>query len=83
MEGIRIVMRKKYTCIIAQIFFYETETNNTIKVYRVFSCVLDSVVDNYVCIEYLCCRYKTLSVLFSHQISQEESYNGLLGIGIR
>ena len=31
---------KKDTCVIAPIMFYETKTNNPIKLYRVLSCVL-------------------------------------------
>ena len=49
MEGIRNFMRKKDTCVIAIVMFYYTK-NNSRKVYRVLSCVLYSVVDNYVCI---------------------------------
>ena len=50
--------------------------------YRVLSCVLYSVIDNYVCIDYLCCNYKTLRVISSDKIFEEASYNKLLGIDI-
>ena len=82
MEGIRNVTRKKDTCIIALVIFYETKTKNPIELYRVLSCVFYSIIDNYVCIDYLCCNSKTLSVISSDKISEEASYNGLLGIGI-
>ena len=81
MEGIRNVMRKNDTCVIAIVMFYETKTKNLIKLYRVLSCVFYSIIENYVCIEYLCCNSKTLSVISSNKIFEEASYNGLLGIG--
>ena len=52
------------------------------KVNRVLSCVIYSVIDNYFCMDYLCCHYKELSVISSNEISEEVSYNGLLGIVI-
>ena len=55
---------------------------NTIRVYRVLSCVLYSVIDNYVFIDYICCQSKTLSRISSDKISEQASYNELLGIGI-
>ena len=45
-------------------------------------CVLYYVIENYFSIDYLCCHYKTLSVISSDKISEEASYNELLGIGI-
>ena len=62
--------------------FYESKKDNPIKIYRVLSCVLYSIIDNYVCIEYLCCHSKTLSVISYDKIFEEASYNGLLSIGI-
>ena len=75
-------MRKNDTWVIALVMFYETKTKNPTKVYRVLSCVLYSVIENYVCIEYICFHSKTLSVIFSDKIFEEASYNELLGIGI-
>ena len=82
MEGIRSIMRKKDTCVIALIIIYETKTNNPIKVYRSLSCFLYSFIYNCVCIDYLCCHSQTLSVISSDKIFKEASYNVLLGIGI-
>ena len=48
MKGIKIVMRKKYTCVIELGIFYETKTKNPTKVYRMLSCVLYSFIKNYV-----------------------------------
>ena len=62
--------------------FYETKTKKPTTVYRVLSCVIYSVIENYVCNNYLCCHSKKLSVISSDKIFGEASYNELLGIGI-
>ena len=82
MELIRNVMRKKDTCVISLVIFYETRTKIPIKVYRALICVLCYVMENYVYINYLCCHYKTVSFISSDKIFEESSYNGLLFIGI-
>ena len=46
MEDIKNVMIKKDTCVVALMMFYDTKTNNPIKVYKVLSCVLYYVIDN-------------------------------------
>ena len=68
MEGIKNVMRKKDTCFISLIMFYSSKTINPIKLYRLLSCVFYSVIENCVCIEYLCCQSKTLSAISSDKI---------------
>ena len=50
--------------------------------YSVLSCVLYSVMYNYVCIEYICCHSKTLINVSYNKIFEEESYNELLCIFI-
>ena len=45
-------------------------------------CVLYSQIENYVCIKYLSCQYKTLSSIYSNRIFEQTSLNILLGIGI-
>ena len=82
MKNIIGVMRKKDTCIIALIMFYESKTKPPIKLYRVLSCVLYYIIDNYVCIDYLCCQSKTINSIPSDKIFEQASYNILLGIGI-
>ena len=73
-------MRKKDTCIIPLVMFYETKKPT--KVYRVLSCVLYSIIENYFFVDYLCCHSKRLSFISYDKISKEASYNELLGIGI-
>ena len=60
-------MKKNDTCVIAPVIFNETKKNPT-KVYRVLSCVIYSFIDNYVCIDHLCCHSKTLSATSSDKI---------------
>ena len=62
--------------------FYENKTKNRVKTYRMLSCVLYSVINNYFCIDYICCNPKTLSVISSDKIFKQVSYNRLVGIGI-
>ena len=75
-------MRKKDTCVIALINFYDIKSKNAIKVYRVISCVLYSIIKIYVCIDYLCFQSKILSRISSDRIFKQTSYNILLGIVI-
>ena len=82
MSGIRNVLKKENMCVIALVIFYENRTNNTMKVFRVLSCVLYTVIENYVCIAYLCCQSKKLSLICSDKVFYDGSYNELLGIGI-
>ena len=50
--------------------------------YRVLSCVIYSVIDNYVCIDYICYKYKKLSIISSDKIFEQALYDIWLGIGI-
>ena len=48
----------------------------------VLSCVPYSIKNNYVCIDYLCCQSKALSIISSDIIFEQTSHNIWLGIGI-
>ena len=50
--------------------------------FRVLCFVFYYAMENYVCIDYLGCQFKTISVICSDQIFAVMSYNQLLGIGI-
>ena len=82
MSGIINVTRKKNMCVIELVIFYENGTTNQMKVFRLLSCVIYYVIDNYFCIEYICCQSKTLSIIYCDKILENTSYNELLGIGI-
>ena len=62
--------------------FYENITDNPTKLFRVFICVLYSVIENYVIIDFLCCQNKKLSIICSDKTFADMSYNEFIGIGI-
>ena len=71
-ERYTVFMRKKDTCVIALVMFYDTKTKNTTNLYWVLRCVLYYVIDNYVFTDYLCCHSKTFSIISSDKIFEEE-----------
>ena len=74
--------KKENTCVISLVMFYETRTTNPMKVLRVLSLIVYYFIYNHVCIDYLGCQYKKLSIICSDKIFEDRSYNELLGIGI-
>ena len=46
------------------------------------SCVLYSLINNDVCIDYLSCQSKTLSRISTNRRYEQKSFNILIGIGI-
>ena len=56
MENIRDYLRKKNTCVMEVIIFYENNGEKPKKVYKVLSCFVYSLIENYVCIDYLLCK---------------------------
>ena len=52
------------------------------KMYKVLSCVIYSLIENYVCIDYLWCQSKTLIFVSSKPKLEQTSFNILLVIGI-
>ena len=48
---------------------------NSTEVFRVLSYVVYSVIDNYVCIDYLGFQYKNLNIICSDKIFADSSYN--------
>ena len=82
MKAIRYCLMNKNTYVMAIIMIYENSGKNIGKVYRVLSCVVYTLIDNYVCIDYLSCKLKTLSNISCHPTFKDTSFNLLLGIGI-
>ena len=80
MKNIKKNLMKKNTFVMAPIVIYEN--NGEKKVYRVLSCVVYTLIDNYVCIDYLLCQSKTVSDISSNSTFKYTSFNLLLGIGI-
>ena len=72
-ETIIDFIRKKDTCVIALILFYENKGEKQKNIYRVLSCVLYYLIDNYVYIDYLLCQSKILIRISSNRISEKAS----------
>ena len=60
MKTIRDCLLKNNTSVMALITIYETVGISIRKVYRVLSCVVYTIIDNYGCTEYLSCQSKKL-----------------------
>ena len=74
MENIRYVLKKNNTCVIALIMLYDNKGIKPKKVYRVLSCVLYYLIDNYVCIDYLSCQSKTLTIISTTRIFKQTRF---------
>ena len=81
-KQLKSVLKKKNTCLLGLIMFYKTNGLEPKKMYRVLSCVLYSLVENYGYIDYLSFQSKTLSIIFSKPTFEQTSFNILLCIGI-
>ena len=53
---IKTTLSKKNTSVLALMIFYETRADNPKKYFRVLSCVIYSIIKNYVCVDYLACQ---------------------------
>ena len=62
--------------------FYETRNINATKYFRVLICVIYTIIDNYVCIDYLDCQPNKLSFICMDGNYLRKCFNELLGIGI-
>ena len=68
MVGIQNVTRKKGYTRYCTNNFYGIKTKDPIKVCGVLSCFLYYTAENYVFIDYLCCKSKKLSSISSDKI---------------
>ena len=59
---IRNNMKNKNTCVLALVMFYETRHKNATKAFIVLSCVIYTIIENYVFIGYISCQSNRLSV---------------------
>ena len=55
---IQAILFKKNTSVLELIMFYETRAYNTKKTFRVLSCVIYTIIKNYVCIDDLVYQQK-------------------------
>ena len=82
---LRATLAKNKAILLALLMFYETRKNPK-KYSKVLSCVIYTIISNYVCMDYLACEWEKLSELtvgtggvFKHR---NKSYDKILGIGI-
>ena len=72
--------------MLALVVFYELGTFNPRKIFKVLSCVIYTIIDRYVCIDYLGTETKKISELHlgcSLKTRHEnKDYENLFGIGI-
>ena len=77
---------KRDTIVLALVVFYELGNFNTRKMFKVLSCVIYTIIDRYVCIDYLVTETKEISELIlgcNLKIKYEGmDYENLFGIGI-
>ena len=78
----RDCLLKNNTSVMELIMTYGNNGKYTRIVYRMLICVVYSLIENYVCIDYLLCQSKTLSIISSNIIFKQTSFNISLGIGI-
>ena len=57
-------MGKKITCFLSLVLSYEKRNKNSTKGVRVFSCVIYTIIENYLYVDYLVCQSKKLSVAY-------------------
>ena len=82
MKTIKNCLMKNNTSVMALIMIYENNGEIPRKLYRVLSFVVYTLIENYVCIDYLLCQSKTLSDISINQTFKDKSFNILLGIAI-
>ena len=82
MYGIKYILKKEFLCVIGLVMFYGSRTKNSMKVCMLLSCALYYLINNYVCIDYIGCQSKTLSVICYDKICADMNSNEFLRIEI-
>ena len=62
--------------------FYGMRHKNAIKDFRVSICTIYAIIYHYVCVDYLACQSKKLSVIYKDRKYKGKSFNESMGIGI-
>ena len=57
-KQINVILKRPNTIVIALIVNYEHGSYSTRKMFKVLSCVVYTIIDKYVCIDYLCTEKK-------------------------
>ena len=82
MKAIKNCLMKKNTFVMALLMIYENTGEIPKQMYRVLSCAVYSLIENYACIEYLSSQSKILSAISFNPTFEDTSVNILLGICI-
>ena len=61
-KHINKILLKRNTRVIALVVHYEHGNLNTRKMFKVLSCVIYTIIDRYICIDYLCTEIKNKSI---------------------
>ena len=67
---------------MALIMIYETVGISIKNIFIVLSCVVYTIIENYVFIDYMSCQSKTLSNISNYKTFKETNFNLLIGIDI-
>ena len=81
-HNLLLKMLRNPPCVFELVIFYETRNKNAMKYFRLLSCVMYTIIDNYVCIDYLACQSNKLSVICMDRKYLGNSFNKFFGIGI-
>ena len=83
---IRATLSKKKTRVLALLMFYETRADNPKKYFKVLSCVIYTIIKNYVFIYYLAWQSNKLSEINAGSVRRskhgDKKIDNILGIGI-
>ena len=63
--------------MLALLMFHETRGGNPKKYFKVLSCVIYTIIENYVCIDYLACQSKIKSSFCGYYFCGEIFYQNI------
>ena len=78
-KTIKNCLTKKNTSVMVLIMIYKNVIISIKNVLILLSCVVYTLIDNYVCIDYLSCQSKTLCDISKNTTFKETTFNLLLG----
>ena len=82
---IKTRLENNNTSVLAFIMFYETIEDNPKKYFRLLSCVIYITIKNYVCIDYLACKFFKSEMTVGYiggSKHGDKSFDRIFGIGI-
>ena len=79
---IKSTLYKNNSSVLALLMFCETRGLNPKKTFSVLSCVIYTIIGNYVCIDHLALQSKQIREIYMDSKYVEKDFNRILGIGI-